>query len=275
MDDAQHQVSAIARELSSEQARWAIVCPLCGAAVPMRGLRARPTGKTAATTATDVQLAFACPACGLVTAFRTAPGKPVHLPTHHGSAWTRELRRFRQTKRAEWRRYEGGGTQEHFIAVAGISFLTWLVLTGSLYPVDLLWGLLMSLVVAQTSYRFVAFNVPRWLFEPRRWLYFLDVLVELTRQMIIQNVRLSILVFTPGMSIRPGIVVVPTTIKDEAELTILGSLMSLTPDTVTMDVDTRRGLIYVHWINVETTDPEEARELISAGLEDKIIRWLH
>jgi len=76
------------------------------------------------------------------------------------------------------------------------------------------------------------------------------------------------------MSIRPGIVAVPTRLHSDVQLTLLGSLMSLTPDTVTMDIDQERGIIYVHWIDVQTTDPQEARKLISQSLEEKIIGWL-
>ncbi|RPI92923.1 MAG: hypothetical protein EHM39_13250, partial [Chloroflexi bacterium] len=61
----------------------------------------------------------------------------------------------------------------------------------------------------------------------------------------------------------------------DVALTLLGSLSTLTPDTVTVDIDERRGVIYVHWIDVRTTDPEEAYRLISARLEQKIENLLH
>jgi multisubunit Na+/H+ antiporter MnhE subunit len=41
-----------------------------------------------------------------------------------------------------------------------------------------------------------------------------------------------------------------------------------------MDVDQERGIVYVHWIDVKTTEPEEARRLIAASLEEKIAAWL-
>jgi hypothetical protein len=30
----------------------------------------------------------------------------------------------------------------------------------------------------------------------------------------------------------------------------------------------------IYWIDVQTTDPTEAQRLLSAGLEEKITRWL-
>jgi multicomponent Na+:H+ antiporter subunit E len=98
--------------------------------------------------------------------------------------------------------------------------------------------------------------------------------VEFVRQIVIQNITLSIRVLRPGLPIRPGIVAIPTKLTGDVPLTILGSLTTLTPDTVTMDIDTQRGLIYVHWIDVKTQDTDEMYKLISASLEEKIMRWL-
>jgi multicomponent Na+:H+ antiporter subunit E len=78
----------------------------------------------------------------------------------------------------------------------------------------------------------------------------------------------------PELQIKPGIVAVPTMLRGDINLTLLGSLMSLTPDTVTMDIDDQAGMIYVHWIDVQTTNPLEAQKLISEDLEERIIRWL-
>jgi multicomponent Na+:H+ antiporter subunit E len=76
------------------------------------------------------------------------------------------------------------------------------------------------------------------------------------------------------MNIRPGIVAVSTKLHGDINLTVLGSLMSLTPDTVTMDFDQKEGLIYVHWIDVKTLEPEKVRQLLITDIEERIIRWL-
>ena len=220
------------------------------------------------------ELAFTCPACGLTTAFDATRVTAERLAALGGSGWAAELRQVR------WHPPETGlpqareATPSHFVAVLVVSFLTWLVLTFSLAPGDLLWGLAVSLVVARFSYRLVAFDLPAWVLQPRRWLYFADLLWEFTRQIIAQNVSLSLRVLRPSLPIRPGIVAVPTRVRGEVNLTLLGSLMSLTPDTVTIDIDQARSLVYMHWIDVQTTDPEQARQLISADLEDRLIRWL-
>jgi multicomponent Na+:H+ antiporter subunit E len=239
---------------------------LCGESAPTRGLRHRPAGWL---------LIYTCPTCGLMSTFdtrRAAKHPPAHLP---GSAWTHELRQFHWAGHAERLPQERTAQPVHFVATFLVSAVTWLVLTGSFNPVDLLWGLAVCLVIARFSYKLSAFGLPRWVRDPRRWLPFLRVLWEFNRQLIVQNLTLSWRVLRPRLEIRPGIVAVPTRLRDDVGLTILGSLMSLTPDTVTMEIDRLRGVIYVHWIDVQTTDPQQARRLISEDLEQDIIQWLY
>ena len=263
------QAKAILKKLPLDAQNATIACPLCGAVVPSRGLRIqhRETGD-------DWQLLFTCPSCGLATAFSATHLSMKQLQALRGSSWAREIRHYAHPDAAEVLLTEEKANTSHLFAVFVISFLTWIVLTGSLNPLDVLWGMIMSFVVARFSYQFVRFNLPRWVLTPRRWLYFADLMLEFTRQIVVQNITLSIRVLRPNLPIKPGIIAIPTKLRDEVALTILGSLMSLTPDTVTLDIDQQKGIIYVHWIDVKTTDPQEAYQLISASLEEKIIRWL-
>src|SRR5687768_239363 len=183
-----------------------VACPLCGSAVPPRGLRVRDV-----VSGNSIwQLVFTCPACGLVTMFDTSSLSTKQLSALHGSAWTNELRQYRWIDKLEDIPFAHAASPRHFVGVLVISFLTWMVLTGSLAPIDMLWGLVVSSIIARFSYRFVVFELPHWVMHPRRWLYFFDLLVEFIRQMIIQNVSLSIRVFRPDLPIRPGIIGVPT-----------------------------------------------------------------
>jgi multicomponent Na+:H+ antiporter subunit E len=263
------QARSVLKKLRVDAQEATVACPLCGAVVPSRGLRVQQKE-----TGDDWQLLFTCPSCGLVTAFSTAHLSMKQLEALQGSSWGREIRHYTHSDAAEVLLTEERANTSHLFAVFVISFLTWIVLTGSLNPLDVLWGGVVSFVVARFSYRFVRFNLPRWIFTPRRWLYFADLVLEFTRQIVLQNITLSIRVLRPDLPIKPGIVAIPTKLRDEVALTILGSLMTLTPDTVTLDIDQQRGIIYVHWIDVKTTDPQEAYQLIAASLEDKIIRWL-
>jgi multicomponent Na+:H+ antiporter subunit E len=259
-----------AKSLPPQIQETRVSCPLCGATVPARGLIERLTVDQKPIW----QISFTCPACGLITRFAVNHLSLKQLNAMSGSAWTNELRQFQWAHKGGNIAHERAASPRHFVGVLTISFLTWMVLTGSLSPFDILWGLIVSIIIARFSYRLVAFELPRWIVSPRRWVYFIHVMVEFVRQLVMQNVSLSIRVLRPDMSIRPGIVAVPTKLRGDINLTVLGSLMSLTPDTVTIDIDQAEGLVYVHWIDVKTTDPDGIRRLLATDLEDRIIRWL-
>jgi multicomponent Na+:H+ antiporter subunit E len=248
-----------------------LVCPLCSAPVSVRGLRPRPDPGLPLE---HWDVIFTCSACGLLTTFDSQHFSARLLNAIPGTQWAAQLRRYYQRAPVEKVAHEQQATGYHFFSVFVISFLTWIVLTSSLNLIDLVWGGAASLIVAWFSYRLFAFELPRWITSPRRWLAFLALLVELARQLIKQNISLSLRVLKPTLRIQPGIVAVPTKLRDDVALTLLGSLMTLTPDTVTIDIDQKNGIFYMHWIDVQASDPEEIYALIAADFEERLIRWL-
>src|SRR5687768_5724291 len=100
VDDAQIPLDRLPPNIQT----LAIVCPLCSAQVPIRGLRERPTieGSNA-----HWQMVFTCPTCGLVTTFRADQTSARQLPVSHGSAWAGSLRHFRQAQKREHLRERG------------------------------------------------------------------------------------------------------------------------------------------------------------------------
>ena len=239
--------------------------------MPARGFRKKP-GLTQGEE--HWEAVFTCPACGLLTTFDVDHLSPRLLKSIQGTQWATQLRQYHARPLFEEAEHERQATGIHFFSVFVISLLTWIVLTSSFGLIDLVWGCVASLVVARFSYRLVAFELPKWVTSPRRWLAFFSLLIEFSRQLVKQNISLSLRVLRPNLSIHPGIVAVPTRLKEDIELTILGSMLTLTPDTVTMDIDQEDGLIYVHWIDVQASAPEEVRRLIVADLEEKVVRWL-
>jgi multicomponent Na+:H+ antiporter subunit E len=75
----------------------------------------------------------------------------------------------------------------------------------------------------------------------------------------------------PALPIRPGIVKVKTTLASESGRTILANSITLTPGTMTVDL-TDDGYLYVHWINVASTDVEEATRRIVSTFERILAR---
>ena len=71
----------------------------------------------------------------------------------------------------------------------------------------------------------------------------------------------------------PGILVkVKTGLKSESGLTFLANSITLTPGTMSVDIDRENGCIYVHWINVKDADTEKATQIIANKFEKVLSR---
>ncbi len=97
--------------------------------------------------------------------------------------------------------------------------------------------------------------------HPRRVIYFLVYVPAFIWEMIKSNFDVAYRVLHPKMPINPGIVRVPTTLESGYGKTILANSITLTPGTLTLDVKGQN--FYVHWLNIQTYDPEEAAEMIT------------
>jgi multicomponent Na+:H+ antiporter subunit E len=73
----------------------------------------------------------------------------------------------------------------------------------------------------------------------------------------------------PAMPIKPGIVKIKTTLKTDSGITALANSITLTPGTLTVDLDRSGGdcHLYIHWINVKSSDVEQATECIARRFE--------
>jgi len=72
--------------------------------------------------------------------------------------------------------------------------------------------------------------------------------------------------------INPGIVKVKTILKSDTGLTFLANSITLTPGTLSVDIDQGKGFIYVHWIDVKDKDIERATRLIVHRFEKILSR---
>ena len=72
---------------------------------------------------------------------------------------------------------------------------------------------------------------------------------------IVANIEVARLVLGPIERLRPSFVEVPLAIEDPFVATILGSIVTLTPGTLSVDVDRERKLLLIHALDV----PDEAQ----------------
>lgn len=86
----------------------------------------------------------------------------------------------------------------------------------------------------------------------RRWIWLLLYLPYFFYYCLKANLDVALRVIHPDVPIRPGIVKVRTTLSSDMAKTFLANSITLTPGTLTVDVDGQD--LYVHWINIDTDD---------------------
>lgn len=76
----------------------------------------------------------------------------------------------------------------------------------------------------------------------------------------------------PQIDLKPGIVKVRTNLKSETALVFLANAITLSMGTLTVDIASEQGCLYIHWMNAKTQDAEEASKKIVAKFEKILMR---
>ena len=103
---------------------------------------------------------------------------------------------------------------------------------------------------------------PHMFKSPKRYFWFLYYIPIFIWECFKANIDVAYRVGHPDMPINPGIVKVKTILRSDTGLTFLANSITLTPGTLSVDVDQENGFLYVHWINVKDKDIERATSLI-------------
>jgi multicomponent Na+:H+ antiporter subunit E len=89
-------------------------------------------------------------------------------------------------------------------------------------------------------------------------------LVELVRS----NLNMMRYVYAPRIKINPGIVRIRTRLETPVGRLALASSIALTPGSLVIDID--GDSLFVHWLDVKTTDPDEATRAIAGAFEEHL-----
>ncbi len=147
-----------------------------------------------------------------------------------------------------------------FIVTSVVCFLLYLVLTAA--PNGALLGLwsvseFIAAIAVGILVGFIAKNVfvkNLQFMNPVRWLKFIYFLcVPFFWGVITANIDVAIRVITG--KINPGIVKIRPNLKTDLGITMLATSITLTPGTVSVDVDEKDNALYVHWIDVADKHP--------------------
>jgi len=145
-----------------------------------------------------------------------------------------------------------------------ITFVLWMALSSKLDRSELICGALFCLIVSLFgAHMYSKLGLPP--LSMKMFLFSLIYIVVLLWEIIKANLDVAYRVIHPKMPIRPGIVVIKTSLKSEVAKMILANSITLTPGTFTLDVIGDELLI--HWINVKSEDIDEATDMIGQKFE--------
>ena len=137
--------------------------------------------------------------------------------------------------------------------MSAILLLLWLLLNDTASAGHLVLGTLLGLLIPFFTQRF--WPETEHVHRPALALRFIGrVLVDI----IVANFAVARLVFKPPNAIRPAFVRVPLDVKDDFAISILASVVSLTPGTVSADLDLdaarEHGVLLVHVLDLDDAE---------------------
>jgi multicomponent Na+:H+ antiporter subunit E len=144
-----------------------------------------------------------------------------------------------------------------FIITTVVCFIIYLFLTtgsgndiaGLWSYIEIVFGILLSLIAGFAARTLFAKGNFRML-NPVRWFLFLGYLIgPFFVALAKANLDVAYRVITG--KINPGIVRITPELKTDLGITMLANSITLTPGTLSVDIDEDTNDLYVHWINVD------------------------
>ena len=145
-----------------------------------------------------------------------------------------------------------------FIGATILCFVLWLLFTfnGNIWSVDEIFaGIIFSIIGGAITQK-VSIREYKTM-SAKKWIYLIAYLPRFFYEMAKANFDVAYRVITG--KIKPGIVKLSPKLKNNLSITILANSITLTPGTLSVDVD-EDGNLYVHWINVRDEFFEEKDE---------------
>ncbi|NEU30668.1 Na+/H+ antiporter subunit E [bacterium LRH843] len=141
--------------------------------------------------------------------------------------------------------------------------LVWMFMSASFSATAFIVGYMIGLILIIVARRF---------FKERLYISRLWAAVKLTllflKELILSNISVLRVVLRPKLAIQPMIFALPTDLKHDWEITLLSSLITLTPGTLVINVSDDQKTLYIHAIDVG--DVDEAINSIKNSFEQAI-----
>jgi multicomponent Na+:H+ antiporter subunit E len=141
--------------------------------------------------------------------------------------------------------------------------LVWMFMSTSFTASTFIIGFLIGLLLIIMTRRFFS----KRLYIGWLWAAFKLVLLFF-KELTLSNISVLRVVLRPKMDIQPMIFALPTDLEHDWEITLLSSLITLTPGTIVLNVSDDQKTLYIHAIDVD--DVDDAIESIKNSFEKAI-----
>ena len=155
------------------------------------------------------------------------------------------------------------------LAIFIVLMIVWFLINNSFKLEIIVVGVILSLIIAVIFGRRTDV-LNEFKFTPAAFFYTGVYLVVFFWELVKSNIHVALIVLKPSLPINPGIVKTKTVLKSKMARMILTNSITLTPGTLTVDIE--GDTLYIHWIDVKTADVEVATEEIVKKFEKILVK---
>ncbi|MCU0814390.1 MAG: Na+/H+ antiporter subunit E [Burkholderiaceae bacterium] len=148
-------------------------------------------------------------------------------------------------------------------ALSVLLAVVWLLLRQSVAPADLIAAVVLGLVVPKVTHRFLGPAT-----RPRAFATALRFTLVVLWDIVVSNITVARIVLSPASNPRPAWVPVPLDTRHPTAISLLATIITMTPGTVSCIVDDEAGRILVHALDCD--DPPA----MAAQIKDRYERPL-
>lgn len=155
------------------------------------------------------------------------------------------------------------------LAIFFVLMFIWILINNSLNLQIIGVGFILSLCLAFIFGRRTDV-LDEFKFTPKAFFYTGVYLFVFFGDLVKSNIDVALRVLKPSLPINPGIVKTRTVLKSKMARMILTNSITLTPGTLTVDIE--GDILYIHWIDVESEDIDVATEKIVKKFEKILVK---
>ena len=154
-----------------------------------------------------------------------------------------------------------------YLSLFIVTLIFWLLFTFNLNTANIITGVIASIITSAVFGRYFITHGSK-LLQLHRYFWFIIYLFIFIWECLKANIEVAYRVLHPAMPIKPGIVKIKINLQTDIAKTTLANSITMTPGTITVDIID--DYIYVHWIYINTDDPEKYSEKVSGRFEKYI-----